>query len=75
MSGISKGSSTKVFRVGNKVLVRIVASRIRARIIEDRGPIGAGGRHLYRVQPIGRDSDPEQTFEVPGEMMTAVREK
>ena len=74
MSRISTGSP-RAFRVGDKVVVRVVCSRIRARIIEDRGPIGVGGRRLYRVQPIGKDSDPEQTFEVPAEQLTVVNGK
>lgn len=35
--------------VGAKVAFRIAGRAFEGRVIEDRGPIGMGGRHLYQV--------------------------
>ena len=55
------------FRVGDKVKVVFGNGRASARIIEDRGPIGVKGRRLVRVQLIGKEIDPDLSFEVPVE--------
>ena len=65
-------ASRKKFRVGTEALVPFGQPAFqRVRIVEDRGHIGAGGRHLFRVRPVDAE-DPTQTFEVPAEDMTAV---
>ena len=38
------------FRVGDKVTFQFVYNRLTGVVVEDRGTIGAGGRHLYRVE-------------------------
>ncbi|HUO10149.1 MAG TPA: hypothetical protein VM008_17720 [Phycisphaerae bacterium] len=46
-------------RIGKRVKVRLGGTTWRARIIEDRGPIGLNGRQLVRVELL----DDEQTDE------------
>ena len=41
--------SSKIIRVGDKVRFHVGARSIVGQVREDRGPIGLGGRHLYRV--------------------------
>jgi hypothetical protein len=60
-------------KVGDKASVKLGGTVWRVRIIEDRGLLGVGGRRIFRVKPVSKDSDPEQTFEVPEEYITAVR--
>ncbi len=38
------------FKVGDRVRFQYVFERLKGVIIEDRGPIGAGGRQLYTVR-------------------------
>ena len=73
MRHVSKANGLKGLRVGSKVSVRLGTTRLRARIVEDRGLIGAKGRRLFRVQPLGKHQDSEQTFEVPADHLTVVR--
>jgi len=70
MSRLSTGTPAKPFRVGAIVIVRLGSTRLRARIIEDRGPIGVGGRRLFRVQPLSGSDDAGQSFEVPADQLT-----
>lgn len=50
--------------VGAKVTFRITGRPLVGRIMEDRGPIGIGGRHLYQVRyELGRGN--WYTTEVP----------
>jgi hypothetical protein len=55
-------------RVGNWVSFRYGPDEVWAQIIEDRGPLGVGGRRLYRVR-LGDESTGEGeepiAFEVP----------
>ena len=57
------GSSSPGFTVGSRVLVHYGTSDRAAIVIEDRGPIGVGGRRLLRIL-MDEDEDP---FEVPAE--------
>lgn len=41
---------TQGFRVGESVSFRMGLSDARGTIVEDRGPIGVSGRHLYSVE-------------------------
>lgn len=41
--------SSEVLKVGKTVSVRWGLQNVRGVITEDRGPIGVGGRRLYRV--------------------------
>jgi hypothetical protein len=60
-------STRKHMRVGDEVHVRLGPTLWRARIIENRGPIGVGGRRLYRVQLSGEPDESPQFVEVPEE--------
>ncbi|MHB1808614.1 MAG: hypothetical protein ACYCU0_04880 [Solirubrobacteraceae bacterium] len=59
-------------KVGSFVGVRVGLSVQRARVIEDRGNIGAGGRRIVRVEiepdPPGLDEEPVR-FEQPAEWL------
>ena len=39
------------FRVGDWVSLLYGLRKVRAQIIEDRGPLGVGGRRIYRLLP------------------------
>ncbi len=45
-------ATTMQFKVGDQVRVTVAGTTYRARLIEDRGPIGVGGRHLLRVEVV-----------------------
>jgi len=42
--------STRDVPVGAKVSFRLAGRPVVGRVLEDRGPIGIGGRHLYQVR-------------------------
>lgn len=50
--------------VGDLVLVGFGSTQARARVVEDRGPIGVGGRRLLRVEIM---TEEPLTYEVPAE--------
>lgn len=52
------------FRVGDSVRVPLGTQKVDARIIEDRGRVGAGGRRLFVVE-IPLDPLDSMTFELP----------
>lgn len=43
-------SKSKRFKVGDKVWVQLPVGRTPGTIVEDRGPLGQGGRHIYRLE-------------------------
>ena len=47
---MSKASGEKRFRVGDQVRFLFGVSKVEGTIVEDRGPIGVGGRRLYRIR-------------------------
>jgi hypothetical protein len=51
--------------VGGKVYVQFGKTRRLARIVEDRGTIGRGGRRLLRVVFADSDDVAGQAFEIP----------
>jgi hypothetical protein len=62
------------FKVGRKVLVRMGRTKRRAEVVEDRGPIGVGGRRIVRVRYVSsRTGEPQQTFEVPLDHVTLLK--
>ncbi len=71
MSRANSVMNPQTFRIGDTVLVYLGSSRLRAKIVEDRGLIGKGGRRLFRVHLI-RKSNHDETFEVPAEELTPV---
>lgn len=60
----------RVFKVGNRVQFHFVSRDIQGRITEDRGAIGRGGRHLYRV--LVETDDASWEIELPAEDIQAV---
>lgn len=50
------------FKVGDWVSFQWGVKDAMAQVIEDRGPIGVGGRRLYRIQPELEYMEP---FEMP----------
>jgi hypothetical protein len=66
-------AAARRFRVGDKVSFRIAGRQRVARIIEDRGHIGRGGRQLLRVVYIGPGGQFQEAFEVPADDVTLAR--
>lgn len=60
------------FRVGDQVHVPFGARKVRATILEDRGPVGAGGRQIYRVELPMLYSEP-LSVEVPEVEIEAIK--
>lgn len=47
-----------VFRVGDHALYPLTNGEVEVEVIEDRGPIGFGGRRIVRVRVPGDYSEP-----------------
>jgi hypothetical protein len=41
--------------------------QVMAEVIEDRGPIGVGGRQLLRIREAAEGDDPARVYEIPAE--------
>lgn len=54
-------------RVGDEVIVRVGKFTVQAVVVEDRGNIGAGGRHLLKVKTI--DDDSSLSFDMPADQI------
>lgn len=63
------------FRIGGKVMVHMGLTPRRAEIVEDRGPIGIGGRRILRVRYVDSTGETRPTFEVPLDYVTVVKER
>ena len=50
------------FRLGQRVRFERGGGWAEAIVLEDRGPLGVGGRKLYRVR--GLPDDPYESFEI-----------
>ena len=57
---------------GRNVVVKFGGRKRVARIVEDRGTIGRGGRRLLRVTFAGDDAV-EQSFEIPAADVTRAK--
>jgi hypothetical protein len=68
MSTTNKHAS---FRVGDRVKMDFGPRKLTGVIVEDRGPIGVGGRHLFRVDVPMDPFDP-MTVEVPEDEIEAL---
>lgn len=66
--------SEKSFRKGDMVEFSLGTRPVQGEIVEDRGPIGIKGRHLYLVK-FHRDSHPVvfSQIELPAEELQAVQ--
>jgi hypothetical protein len=74
MTGQTKAAQRNgdVFKVGDVVEFEMVQRRRRGTIIEDRGPLGTDGRHIYRLSvPI--DADNTFEFELSADYLKLVR--
>ena len=58
------------FHVGDRVKVRFGDGLARARIVEDRGNIGVGGRRIVRIKLAMEEPEVDMSFEVPAEELT-----
>ena len=58
--------------VGSKVRLTFGVSRVTAVVVEDRGNVGAGGRHLWRVRLEIADTSEPIELEMPAEGLTAL---
>ena len=58
--------------VGALVKLRLGSSEVVATVVEDRGPIGVGGRHLWRVKFLLEGAAEAAETEVPLEEMSVV---
>lgn len=61
-------------RTGDHVSFNIGPTRVHARVIEDRGHLGKGGRQIVRLE-VTQDFEPgePQRFEMPAEELTRER--
>lgn len=58
--------------VGDTVTFPYGAFVATGRVIEDRGNVGAGGRHILRVSvDVGAEADPMQ-FEIPADTIESI---
>jgi hypothetical protein len=62
------------FNVGDTVQVSIGRRSLKGTIVEDRGPLGVGGRRLYGVR-VPLFPDEMQTTEVAADQLSAPREE
>ena len=71
MSQAATKNSIPIIRVGQQVGVRLGGRVLRAVVIEDRGDLGPGGSHLYRVElkPAKTEDAEPARFEVPGDVL------
>lgn len=65
------GQSPGRFRVGQPVRIKHGFRGMIGEVVEDRGPIGVGGRRLYGVR-LRLDPCNEHTTELPEESLEAV---
>jgi hypothetical protein len=73
MTGSRKGRRGRqaVVRRGDRVRFLIGLRQVEGVVVEDRGPIGVGGRHLYRVDYLLAPDFPT-SIELPAEEMKPV---
>jgi hypothetical protein len=57
------------FRVGDWVTFPFGVGDLTAQVIEERGPLGVGGRHIYRI--LVADEPEPDSFEIPEDHMRA----
>lgn len=52
-------------KVGAKVTLKFGGREVHAVVVEDRGPLGVGGRQILRVRVLLEDGDEPIEFELP----------
>lgn len=68
---MTKKSSKKAVRVGDRVRFLVGAREIVADVVEDRGNIGVNGRHVVALQFPGADGEVEK-LDWPAEELTVL---
>lgn len=68
---MAKRASGK-FAVGSDVAFAFGGRRVVAKVIEDRGHLGVGGRRLLRVRVDGSGGADPIVLEIPAEQVTTV---
>ena len=63
-------TTEKRFRVGQSVWLLMGHSPVKAEVLEDRGPLGVGGRRLYRIK-VEVAPGVSRSFELPGDDLAA----
>ena len=63
-------STPSQLKVGDKVILRVAGSERRGIVVEDRGPLGVGGRQIVAIG-VGQDGDDGQ-FEVRAEELERI---
>ncbi len=63
--------SSKQFPVGSNVAFSFGGRRVVAKVVEDRGLLGVGGRRLLRVQVEGSGGADPIVLEIPAEQVSA----
>ncbi len=71
MIQVATGTRRRQFKVGDLVQLTFMSKTVRGRIVEDRGAIGVGGRHLYRV--VAKTGDVNRVMELPADQLLAVQ--
>ncbi len=67
----AKPRSTRRYAVGSLVRVRFGHKVLHARVVENRGPIGVGGRHIVRIEVVNTSIQDNAPFEVPEDNILA----
>jgi hypothetical protein len=62
---------TDRIEVGDIVEFHLATSRVRGRVVEDRGPLGVGGCHVFRVD-VQFDPDNTLSYELPVDLLRRV---
>ena len=65
------GFSRPRFQPGMRVQFRLANEMVRGTVIEYRGPLGVGGRHLYRVEVLFSGKY-LQVYEIPEQELKLV---
>ncbi len=73
LSPSSESLKSESLKVGTTVIVRWGLQNVRGIITEDRGPIGIGGRRLYRVDADLGEGSP-LVMELPALEIESVKE-
>lgn len=68
-------AATRLFRVGDRVRIRFGEYPVDGVVVEDRGPLGFGGRRLYRIE-FNHEVPPDPVYtELPAEEIELVESK
>ncbi len=64
----------RVFHVGNMVRFHFGPNKVNGVVKEDRGPIGVGGRRLYRIQ-FSLEPHHQSAIELPADELEFVHDR